>query len=129
MSGKFNWGNKSNFSQNSKRENLADSVDIVKYPDSDEYGAYRFVGEPVLAAYHWFSTVRTPKGSKKPKISHFSKACVGFDPATGEIDASKCAYCGLDNAPRVEARQNVLDRELQQNEPRNAKPLSPTEIS
>ena len=127
MSGKFNWGNKSNFSQNSKRENLADSVDIVKYPDSDEYGAYRFVGEPVLAAYHWFSTVRTPKGSKKPKISHFSKACVGFDPATGEIDASKCAYCGLDNAPRVEARQNVLDRELQQNEPRNAKPLSPTE--
>lgn len=126
MSGKFNWGNKSNFSQNNKREQLSDSVEVVKYPD-DEYGAYRFVGEPVLAAYHWFSTMRTPKGSKKPKISHFSKACVGFDPASGEVNAEKCPYCQLDNAPRVEARQNVIDRELQQNEPRNAKPPTSTE--
>lgn len=124
---KFNWGNKSNFSQNSKREQLSDTVEVVKYPDADEYGAYRFVGEPVLAAYHWFSTMREVKGSKKPKISHFAKACVGFDPATGEVNAEKCAYCQLDSSPRIEARQNVIDRELQANEPRNAKPLSSTE--
>lgn len=119
----FNWSNKGTFSsRNNKQPKLADSVDVVEFPDG-EYGAYRFGGEPKLRAVHWISTLGKRKDGKGKKKNTFPKLCLGFDPETGEVNAEKCPYCTvLEIVPRIEAWQNVIDREAQENEPRNAKP-------
>ena len=122
----FDWSNSKTFNQNSRnREKLSDSVAIVDYP-SKGYGAYRFLTNPRGTALHWISTLAKSKpGEKKQKINNFPKVCLGFDPETMEIHAEKCPYCtDLELNPRVELRVNVIDRKLQENEPR--KPAPPT---
>lgn len=126
----FNWSNEKTFNQNSRnREKLSDSVAVVEYPTKG-YGEYRFVGQPKGTAFHWISTHSKPKeGEKKggkQKISNFPKVCLGFDPETNEVDSSKCPYCEFGN-PRIELRQNVIDRKLQENEPRKPAPLTKKE--
>lgn len=119
---KFDWSNGGKtFNQNSgNRSKLSDSVEVVEYPKKG-YGAYRFMGNPRGTAMHWLTTLAKPKpGEKKARLVSFPKVCLGLDPDTMEIDASKCPYCSmLEHNPRIELRQNVIDRKLQENEPRN----------
>lgn len=122
----FNWGeSKKTFSSNNKdRPKLGDVVDVVEYTDG-EYKGFRFIGAPKATATHWINTLGKSKDGKKKKINSFPKQCLGFDPETHEVDASKCPYCSeLELAPRIEVLQNAIDRDKQENEPKRPKPLS-----
>lgn len=108
------------------REKLADVVEVVQFPGPKDYGEYRFIGGPAGTALHWLNTKAKPKpGEKKGKVNSFPKACLGFNAVEAVVDApEKCPYCTLlENNPRVELRQNVIDRKIQEaGEPRKAKP-------
>lgn len=124
----FSWTT-AQFGSSNNRDKLSDHVDTVEYP-AKEYGTYRPVGRMRATAMHWLNTKAKPKdgkpASKKPNA--FPVVCLGFDPETMSIDASKCPYCSvLEHNPRVEVRQNVIDRAEQENEPRRKQPLSKKE--
>lgn len=126
----FSWQTAQFGSGNNNREKLSDLVDTVEYPDG-EYGSYRCIGKPRATAMHWLNTKAKPKdgkpASKKP-VS-FPVVCLGFDPDTMEVDPKKCPYCTeLEVNPRIEVRQNVIDRQEQENEPRRKQPLAKSEL-
>jgi len=120
----FNWGDEEQWRGGQDRQpRMSDLVDMLEY-DGTEWSQVRLIGNPVSTMIHWLN-IKTKKGKRVA----LRKVCLGFDPKTGKHDGDKCPYCSAcENGARLERYTNVIERSLQENEPRKKRRPSGTEL-
>lgn len=106
---------------NNDQPRMSDQAELLDLSDG-KYHTVRFVGKPSIIAQHWLNTLAKEGGKSKKAVNNFPKMCHGLvinKDGKAEIEAEKCAYCTvLEHTPTIEVWINVIDRKIQENEPK-----------
>jgi hypothetical protein len=104
-----------------KQPRMSEQCEMLDLTDG-KYHTVRMVGKTTSVAQHWFSTINKEGAKSKKGINNFPKMCHGLE--VGEdgkatINSENCPYCTiLEHNPSIEVYINVIDRKMQENEPR-----------
>lgn len=109
------WADKKQWrTKREKAPRLEELLGLHKFENGKFY-KMRLIGDPHIFFEHWIKVKKNDGG-----IAKVRKLCI--DPESAQAnnhDESKCPYCTLlRNKPRMVVLQNMIDRQLQKNEPR-----------
>jgi hypothetical protein len=120
--GKFDWNDKSRFDSRNQLPRVGDLVEMLELDEN--WKNIRIVGLPVVHRVHWFKLY----SEKKNSIVSLMKPAAGVNPETGEYDAENDPYhtlLGLES--KEEYYVNVIDRDIQNDEPKKKRDRTPKE--